>query len=945
MKKVQKYQIFFCIFFLLISSVIHGSSSAGAESFYIYRESVNNSKYREKNIADSIQQKISDHSNVISENLLISEKDSTFYFNNPYDLTLRVSETGLDGYLVVNSSSNQVNLSKTIGKKLSDTATPLMILQSPGTAPPGREPPGREPPGTVPPGREPPGTVPPGGKPPGREPPGTVPPGGKPPGTEPPGMEPPGGKPPGTVPPGMEPPGSKPPGTEPPGSEPPGRAPPGTVPPGREPPGGEPPGREPPGTVPPGSEPPGGKPPGMEPPGTVPPGSEPPGGKPPGMEPPGSEPPGSKSPSSEPPGKEPPGSSDLKFITCTKYAGENTLDPRYHDILDHIEIVSEDLYGCNHNSTFRFMLFYTIPPESVENTSGEYIKKFSGIEGTLSNIGESYFFDQDSFHDREGTNISENSNFVQYSEKYSFVSSLFHGLEIRYLSDQYGNYLTIPTVDGWLKIASRSKSTAVSKGIGGIGFSPESCTGSPIPDCFVNSVGKSQILYGNLGTIINCMINNINYILFPVRSQDMNCIPNSSAFLNSFPYFQNYMKQFVFAALTLYIMFYGFQILLNLSDQNREGLLSNSEIFMAIMKVVFVIYLSIGLPNFDINNKDSESAENDRNGLSVSFRVNGIEEYVLPITLGLINQVSEFVFSSLLVSNNNLCNFERGRYVDINYYLWDIVECRILSILGVNSITDNFQEGFLEAHNISLEGTNFSLENTLGVFHNPNAPSSLKVMDNLNIFTVIGYMMLIPNFYIHISASVLFAVVVIFIYIFLFVTSYLMSIFVIYLSLYLSPILIPSLLFDKTRHLFEGWYRILVSFVVLPIVTAAFVAIILFFYDQILSPGCSYSRQDYIYEPSSEDIHIPSQKFSTFKIGYNFTEKQCSDSILYQLIEYYYGHNWSKYKFLFIFSFPKLTHLSSLMTNLFQLLYVNILFALLSTRFLGFLKGFLNIEM
>ena len=169
--------------------------------------------------------------------------------------------------------------------------------------------------------------------------------------------------------------------------------------------------------------------------------------------------------------------------------------------------------------------------------------------------------------------------------------------------------------------------------------------------CYDGS-SKSQSLLSFSGITINCVRQTLDKVFYTGNGCSQTEDSIYFTLLSPFPYFQEAMKKSIGAALILYVMFYGFKVVLN----NEYVHLNKVATF--ILKFLFVVYFSVGLGNYY-----------DQTGKSVSH--NGMTETVLPMLLQMTSDFTEIVF--LAGGSQGLCNYDPSKYeAGYGFYrVWD----------------------------------------------------------------------------------------------------------------------------------------------------------------------------------------------------------------------------------------------------------------------------------
>ncbi|MBF8246876.1 MAG: type IV secretion system protein [Rickettsia sp.] len=592
---------------------------------------------------------------------------------------------------------------------------------------------------------------------------------------------------------------------------------------------------------------------------------------------------------------------EQKYL-CTKPLPEETTDIRYQNFFNRIQIFADDPNECNQSEIFHFcILDLNDSSKCYEETEKWFLSSNTSQSKSLSSIVN--------------------------------LDPLFNDLEIKYIKEENSNdfqkkiSLAIATVDGDLKLVSRTIETKARVP------EPPKCGAKNFhstKDCIFKSLSDSQILSGILGANILCIRDGI-YNQFLKENECSTTADNNSVLINNVWNFRSKIERAVTAVIILYVIVIGFQILGGLSNQDSQSQeeWDTRKAIVAAIKIIFVLYLSIG---FKISDSSSENPS----------KVNAVEQFILPISFEIIDKISVMVFNVFLSKNStnqddiHLCKFDIKKYSDSRFHMWDSFECRMLYYLGSNSVIGKFKDVKTKLENVEnitinhLGTVNSSQAIGMSVIDNQYSPDSLSDLGNLNLFTVLGYMLLIPNLQIHIVFILLFLIYVILSYLFFFIAIYLISTLVLFLVGYLSPILVIFFLFKNTEYIFLESCKLIFSCILLPIVLVGFVSIILSLYDAFLQPECEFQKSNYILNVDSQK----NQTFSTFTISSR--SNVCKNSMWYQVQEYFYGHHWKNFGFLF-WNWSALIVKANLITNFFQILFLNIIFLMMLQKISEFL--------
>ncbi len=410
-----------------------------------------------------------------------------------------------------------------------------------------------------------------------------------------------------------------------------------------------------------------------------------------------------------------------------------------------------------------------------------------------------------------------------------------------------------------------------------------------------DGASKSQSLLSFSGITVHCVRQTLDKVFYTGNS----CIGQEDdihfTLLSPFPYFQEAMKTAVRGALILYVMIYGFKIVLN------GEYVHLNKVAMFILKFIFVVYFSIGLGQYQ-----------DQNGRTVSH--NGMTETVLPMLLQMTSDFTEMVFLS--GGSQGLCSYDASRYeAGYEFYkVWDAIDCRVGYYFGMQLLYNIASAGFLGSGSTSAYGNIGNVAN----FGNPGTDGidALKKPGMLTFFVVMFGFFMAGNVVI-VLCGMIFGVVFLSV-IFYFLNVYLVSMVTLYVMMYISPIFVPMLLFERTKAYFDSWVKIVVSCALQPAVVGGFIAMLLTMYDSIFYGNCEYLRHDY---------SVSGVNFSTFELREPSSEpEKCINSTGYKLIKFYLGQGWEE-KTLLMFQIKTITDFLDLgLSMVYMLVYVFIFY-------------------
>lgn len=458
----------------------------------------------------------------------------------------------------------------------------------------------------------------------------------------------------------------------------------------------------------------------------------------------------------------------------------------------------------------------------------------------------------------------------------------------------YNRYLclSMPTPAGLNPIICRNINEAVDT----LEYiNPDEC--SNIATSCYRGTNNSQSLLNFSGLTIQCLTESLDRVFF----EGANCSPTSEEVvytsLRPFPEFQESLKNAVRAALIIYVMFYGFRLVMDIRNAQLNVVVS------FIIKFLLVAYFSVGLgPAF----YDADIGQvRERNGMT---------EWALPALVGATTSFSQMVFKA--AGSQGLCQFDPDKYnPGYEYYaLWDAIDCRLGFYLGMQAIYN--MSSIIKDLGSTTNDLGYT-SNTEATFDEPSDKAINVVHDAFNfaIFTVLFGFLMAGNILLVICGLV---VAIMFLSVmFYFLTTYIVCTVTLYVLAYVSPIFVPMALFDRTKGYFQSWLSVTLSVVLQPAVVAGFIALLLTFYDTTIFGTCEYRRHDYTfgeYNFSTFEIRIPTA---------NPTE--CTESPGYGLVRYYAGSGWDE-RILIIFAISVLKDVWNLATGMVYVLIFLLIF-------------------
>lgn len=412
---------------------------------------------------------------------------------------------------------------------------------------------------------------------------------------------------------------------------------------------------------------------------------------------------------------------------------------------------------------------------------------------------------------------------------------------------------------------------------------------APPPACRAASqacvgINSSQFITNFSGQAVEC----VNDVLDNIFFDTTRCSQNADSYLssmNAFSTFQKTLQNSVSLLLTLYIIVYGFNVILH---QDKFGLES---VVTHVMKFMLVAYFAIGLGPFYF--QDGKKTIHS-----------GMIEWGLPLLRGATSEFSQMVFSAAKTSN--LCSFDAEKYPNDQkaYALWDTIDCKISAYLGLKSIYNMGK--ILDDDHFASAGPVIGTMGTRladGPDHiNPTSSTPEVGLLAAIFFMILGAATLPLAFMLIIFLLVAFSIIA------GFISVYVVCLITLHVLVYVSPIFIPLALFPYTEKYFKAWLKALIGCALQPMIIAGFVALIMTIYDSVLFGGvggCDFVIHQYNYI-SANNITDPTQLYRSFEMVLPNNVENCTKTIGYKMLGYASGEGMTSLNFLlFTVSFIK----------------------------------------
>ncbi len=353
----------------------------------------------------------------------------------------------------------------------------------------------------------------------------------------------------------------------------------------------------------------------------------------------------------------------------------------------------------------------------------------------------------------------------------------------------------VKTLIGWLTLGCKYKYNK-QESI----FKISSCLAGSA--CANDTIKHSKSILPITGVAVECMKDAIVKIFVDgcAASEDNT---NVSNYINLFPKFQENMHTGVLIVVTLYVIIFGIKIVLGHEAPK------NLEIFMFIIKIVLVIYFSVGFKPGDTSGDIQTSS-------------NGALAIILPGFEAITSTLSSFMGSSAgnssCSNNGTLCYYDPNSYEGGYSYLalWDAFDCRIAYYLGF--ISSDHRNGGGDA-----VGSVIPIMFGAGI---------LLWLLNLLIFAVLCFL-----FTIFIVSIVVYVI-----------NFYIIALIALVIVAYFAPIFVPMSLFKFTKGMFDSWLSLLFSLALQPVVVVAFVLLMMSVFDSIMFETCCWEKHGNLWQ-------------------------------------------------------------------------------------------------
>ncbi|WP_323738570.1 TrbL/VirB6 family protein [Candidatus Trichorickettsia mobilis] len=363
--------------------------------------------------------------------------------------------------------------------------------------------------------------------------------------------------------------------------------------------------------------------------------------------------------------------------------------------------------------------------------------------------------------------------------------------------------------------------------------------------CYQRAYNNSRTAVIISGPLIECIREMATRLLASsdvCTFDDINSVVNSSKReTSSFFKFQQNMHKTVTAFLTIYVIFFGFKILLT------GNVPPKAEFVNFVVKVIFVTYFSVGINIQPYSNSDYG-------------KLDGMIQWAFPFLLGGMNQMASWIMNA---SPSELCKFDMSYAKGLEHLaLWDALDCRVSHYLGLDFIQTMIVENQARNHDfVNFDFFSFSVP--------PYYYLLIPAVITGNM-TLVSLALMYPLLVISVGAYMVNATVI-------------CMISIVILGV-LAPLFVPMLLFQYTRGYFDGWVKLMISFMLQPMVVTTFMVTMFSVYDFGFYGSCRYDSKDLKSDQRQTRIFYVSNNWASYDGGEDGDEaKGCKNSLGFML--------------------------------------------------------------
>ncbi len=332
--------------------------------------------------------------------------------------------------------------------------------------------------------------------------------------------------------------------------------------------------------------------------------------------------------------------------------------------------------------------------------------------------------------------------------------------------------------------------------------------------CVSNSYSNSRNLLPITSMVMQCVSDTLQNLLYGSAQ-----CPQNQSILKSF---QHNLRNTVMVALSLYVIFFGIKLVTSV-EMPKKG-----ELTMFVLKMILVIYFSIGFPASSTSGGPREY--ND-----------GLTEYVIPLSMGGSQSLANMVIQA--ANSSGLCKFNASDYSSNARYslaIWDSVDCRMQNYIGMYS--------FSQLIRLAQAGANIS-SNFFNQASTSNSQGDIASAVGSGISGVMTFPAIWLLFCLSFPVNLIFALCALFFGIFIISFSiFFIHFFIVTqvgasILIFLGPLFVPMALFKPTKQYFDGWMRQIISLSLQPMVVAGFMAVMYVIFDKVMFADCTFAKQ------------------------------------------------------------------------------------------------------
>lgn len=326
---------------------------------------------------------------------------------------------------------------------------------------------------------------------------------------------------------------------------------------------------------------------------------------------------------------------------------------------------------------------------------------------------------------------------------------------------------------------------------------------SNLGGCYIRAAEASRTFQTITSPLIECvseMIAKVSVSRSVCSFNDLNLIASSSLRDSSALYqFQLNMHRIVTSLLTIYVILFGIRMLLS------GSILPKKDLINFVIKFLFVIYFSVGI---NINPGTGDDTQ----------RLDGMVQWVFPFMLNGMQQMSKWIIDA---SPSELCKFSESDYEPEmgHIALWDSLDCRVTHYLGLDMLQTIYVENAMGNHDwANFDFLSFPIPPYIYLL----IPAALSGQPTLIMLAIMYPLMVIS-----VAAFVVYMTIV-------------CMICIAILGI-LAPLFVPMYLFSFTKGYFDSWAKLLISFMLQPMVAITFMTTMLSVYDYAFYGTCKYN--------------------------------------------------------------------------------------------------------